>query len=430
MSKLAIHGGSPIRTTNFPGYNTIGIEEKKAVERVLDSGILSKYLGSWSKDFMGGEEVLALEREWALKFKVKHAFAVNSNTSGLIAAMGAIGISPGDEVIVGPTSMAISAIAPLFYGGIPVFTDIEENYYCLDPKHIEAKITKKTKAIIAVDIFGHPYERDTINAIAKKHGLFVIEDAAQAPGGMYKGDYSGTLGDIGVFSLNYHKHIHSGEGGMVVTNNDELANKIALIRNHAESVVGAKGDQDLVNMMGFNFRMTEIEAAITREQLKKLDGLLDSRLKSVNSLRSKLLQIPAITGGGQAEGAKHVYYGLPFNFNSELAGVHRNKFIAAVRAELPVDCKYREGEGPLIGYGYVKPIHLQPIFQKKIAMGNQGFPFNLGNPNYSKGICPVAERMNEETIIHTAMFGSHFSESDIVDVSNAFYKVWENRNSL
>lgn len=430
MAKLAIHGGEPVRNKDFPGYNTIGVEEKKAVERVLDSGILSKFLGAWTKDFYGGEEVLALEKEWAKKFKVKHALSVNSNTSGLIAAVGSIGIEPGDEVIVGPASMAISAIAPLFWGGIPVFADVEDQYYILDPKSIEAKITPKTKAIIVVDIFGHPYNRDAINAIAKKHNLKIIEDCAQAPGATYNGDYAGSLGDVGVFSLNYHKHIHCGEGGIVVTNDDEIAERIALIRNHAESAVGAKEVENLINMVGFNFRMTEIEAAISREQLKKLDKLVEKRIETVNYLRNKLLQIPAITGGGQAPGAKHVYYVLPFNFNSELAGVHRNIFIQAVRAELQGDCKYREGEGPLIGYGYVKPIHLQPIFQKKIAFGSKGYPFNLGNPSYTKGTCPVYEELHSDRIIHTTMFGPHFSNQDLDDVANAFFKVWENRHTL
>lgn len=430
MTILAIHGGEPIRKKDFPGYNTLGQEEKKAVERVIDSGILSKFLGTWSKDFYGGEEVLALEKEWAQKFKVKHALAVNSNTSGLIAAVGAIGISPGDEVIVGPSSMAISATAPLFFGGIPVFADIEDQYYCLDPRSVESKITSKTKAIIIVDIFGHPYNRDAINAIAKKYGLKIIEDCAQAPGASLNGDLAGSLGDVGVFSLNYHKHIHCGEGGVVVTNDDDIAERVALLRNHAESIVAAKEVTNLVNMVGFNFRMTEIEAAITREQLKKLDNLIELRIESVNYLRNKLLQIPAITGGGQAEGAKHVYYVLPFNFNSEIAGVHRNVFIQAVKAELQGDCKYREGEGPLIGYGYVKPIYWQPIFQNKIAFGPNGYPFNLGNPDYSKGICPVAERLHTDTLFHTTMFGPHFSTADLDDVANAFFKVWENRHTL
>ena len=279
MEKLAIHGGIPVRASDrlFPAYNSIGAEEKDAALRVLDSGVLSKYLGCWDPDFYGGPEVQAFESEWAKKFGAKYGIAMNSATSGLIAAVGALGIEPGDEIIVSPYSMVISATAPLFYGAIPVFTDIEPEYFCLDPKSVEEKITSRTKAIIVVDIFGQPYDADAINAIAKKHGIAVIEDAAQAPGAYYKGRAAGALADIGVYSLNYHKHIHAGEGTVVVTNDPALAERLQLIRNHAEAVVEEKGVSDLTNMVGYNFRLTEVQAAIGREQLKKLDGLDGTR---------------------------------------------------------------------------------------------------------------------------------------------------------
>jgi dTDP-4-amino-4,6-dideoxygalactose transaminase len=202
--KLALHGGKPVRTKPFPAYVTVGAEEKEAVCRVIDSGVLSRYLGAWHEQFMGGDEVQALEREWAAYYGVKHAVAVNSATSGLICALGAAGIGPGDEVIVGPWSMSISATAPLFYGAIPVFADVEADCFCLDPADVERKITSKTKAILVVDLFGQPYDAPRINALAAKHGLTVIEDAAQAPGAMLQGKPAGTLGHMGVFSLNYH----------------------------------------------------------------------------------------------------------------------------------------------------------------------------------------------------------------------------------
>ena len=230
----------------------------------------------------------ALENEWASYFHVKHAIAVNSATSGLYAATGAVGIGPGDEVIVSPYTMSASVMPPLIYGAVPVFADIEKDYFCLDPVSVEQRITNLTKAIIVVDLFGQPYDVERINAIAKKHNLVVIEDASQAPGATYKNKFAGTLGDIGVFSLNYHKHIHTGEGGMVVTDNDELADRVRLIRNHAESVVEAKGIKNLVNMVGFNFRMTEIEAAIARCQLRKLKPLLNSRIGNIGYLTKKI----------------------------------------------------------------------------------------------------------------------------------------------
>ena len=285
--KLAIHGGKPVRSELFPAYITIGEEEKKVVNEVIDSGCLSKYLGSYHEQFNGGVQVNALEEEWASYFGVKHAIAVNSNTSGLYCAVGATGVEPGEEVIVSPYSMCASATAPIVFNAVPVFADIEPNYFCLDPEDIERKITSKTRAIIVVDIFGHPYNIEAINAIAKKHNLIVIEDCAQAPGASINANKAGTFGDMGIFSLNYHKHIQCGEGGIIVTDNDDLAIKCRLIRNHAEAVVEGMGFTDFRNMIGFNFRMTEIEAAIARVQLKKLADLNLKRFENVHYFRKK-----------------------------------------------------------------------------------------------------------------------------------------------
>jgi dTDP-4-amino-4,6-dideoxygalactose transaminase len=286
----------------------LGIEERNAVLRVMDRGILSGYQGNWSEAFYGGEEVRALEKEWADYFGVKHAIAVNSATSGLWAACAAIGLQQnfesindrldyfinGDEfipheVIVTPYSMTCSASIPLHFGAKPVFADIERDYYCLAPDSVEKAITERTKTIIAVDLFGQPYAADEINAIARAHGLYVIEDAAQAIGAKYKGRYAGTLGDIGVYSLNVHKHIQCGEGGIVVTDNDKLAFKIRLAMNHSEAVINSMAGYMIPNnedtplkafaeaqaLAGLNLRMTELQAAIARGQLKKLPGILE-----------------------------------------------------------------------------------------------------------------------------------------------------------
>lgn len=251
MSKLAIKGGTPIRTQLFPEYNTIGNEEKEAVMKVLDSGNLSQFLGAWHKDFYGGPTVQQFEKAWSLAFGTKYSISVNSNTSGLFTAIGACGIGPGDEVIVSPYTMSASALAPIIYGAVPVFADVDYDNFGLDPASIEKCISPRTKAILVVHIFGNPARMDEIMAIAKKHGLYVIEDCAQAPMAKYKGQYVGTMGDIGVFSLNYHKHIHTGEGGVIITNNDSLAEKCYLIRNHGENIVEPKGVKDIFNTQGF-----------------------------------------------------------------------------------------------------------------------------------------------------------------------------------
>ncbi|MDQ5847021.1 MAG: DegT/DnrJ/EryC1/StrS family aminotransferase, partial [Acidobacteriota bacterium] len=241
MSKLALHGGSPVRDRPFPPYITIGKEEKRAVAEVLDSGVLSKFLGTWSPDFYGGPRVQKFEQEWAEYFGVKHAVSVNSATSALIAAVGAAGIEPGDEVIVSPYTMSASASCVLVYNAIPVFADIDPEIFCITPEAIRQRITPQTKAILAVDILGHPANMDGIMELAAEYGLTVIEDAAQAPGSLDNGRFAGTMAHLGVFSLNYHKTIHTGEGGLIVTNDDNLAERLQLIRNHAEVVVANKG---------------------------------------------------------------------------------------------------------------------------------------------------------------------------------------------
>lgn len=429
MKKLAIHGGEKVRKQLFPAYRVIGKEEEEAVVKVLRSGILSKYLGSWSDDFYGGPQVQGLEKEWAEYFGVKHAISVNSATSGLYCAAGAIGLNPEDEVIVSPYTMSASATAPLVYNAIPVFADIEEDYYCLDANSIEKKVTDKTKAIIVVDIFGQPYHAEKINEIAQKHNLYVIEDAAQAPGAKYKGKFAGTLGDIGVYSLNYHKHIHCGEGGIVVTDDDALAERIRLIRNHAEAVVAAKGETNLNNMIGFNYRMTEIEAAIAREQLKKLEPLIKERQANVSFLEERLKELPILEMPKKREGCEHAYYVHPIKFRKNIAGITRESFVEAVKAEL-MPIELREAEGVSIGCGYVKPLYWQPIFQEKRAYGETGYPLQQSNVEYPKGLCKICEKMHKEELITHELMRPFMTKKDLEDVVEAFYKVYTNLEEL
>ncbi len=430
-SQLAIHGGEPIRKKLFKRYNYIGNEEKDAVNSVLNTGILSKYLGKHHENFNGGDQVKNLESEWAHYFNIKHAIVVNSATSGLIAAVGALNIGPGDQVIVSPFSMTISASAPLFYGAIPVFADVEENFFCLDPKSIESKINSKTKAIIVVDIFGQPYNATEINQLAKKHNLKIIEDAAQSPYAKYHEQFAGTLGDVGVYSLNYHKHIHCGEGGVVVTNSDEIAERVRLIRNHAEAVVEQAGITNLTNMIGQNLRMNEIEAAITRCQLRKLQDLVLERYNHAQFLSQELSKFPGITAPLIRENCTHSYYLHGCLFDESIVGVNRNSFINALKHELPLT-EDREAEGVTINSGYVKPLYLQPLYQKRIAMGDNGFPFKPFGENisYEQGICPVAEKLYNKTFFCHDFMNPPKSESDLRDIINAFEKVYSLRHLL
>lgn len=423
MSKLAIHGGRPLRETPFPTYVTLGEEEKRAVMEVMDSQVLSDFLGTWSDKFYGGSRVQALERAWESYFGVKHAVSVNSATSGLYAAMGAAGVGPGDEVIVSPFTMSASATPPLVYGAIPVFADIDPETFCLDPVSVRQRITAHTRAIVVVDIFGHPAEMNEIMKIAQEHKLTVIEDTAQAPGAQYHGRWAGTLAHMGVFSLNYHKTIHCGEGGVIVTDDDELAERLRLIRNHAELVVRNKGTQNLVNMIGFNYRMTEIEAAIAREQLNKLDPLVQARIEAAHYLTKRLQSFSGITPPVERPGIRHGYYVYAMRYDAAQIGVPREVFAAALKAE-----------GVPVFEAAYEPLYLQPMYQQRIGFGNDGFPWTYsgyrGSVSYERGICPVAERMHANELLYTNVCHANVTQADLDDWLAAVEKVMSQRATL
>jgi perosamine synthetase len=430
MSKLAILGGDPIRTNDFLNRKSMGKDEIEAAVKVLESDILSGFVGAAGNFFNGGLEVKKFESIWSNHYNFKHAISVNSWTTGLQVAVGAIGIEPGDEVICSPYTMSASATSVLFYGGIPIFADIDRDRYTLDPKSVEEKITPRTKAILVVHLFGYSADMDAIMAIAKKYNLKVIEDAAQAPGVLYKNRPVGAIGDIGGFSLNFHKHIHTGEGGLLVTQNDDLALRCQLIRNHGENATEAYGVSDISNTIGSNYRFTELQAAIAIEQFKKLGGFLDHRKTLGAYLTTRLNNIKGISVQHLEEGSTHSYYMFPIRYDQEVFGVPRNLFLRAVSAELP---KPNYWDTTPLAEAYVKPLYLNPIYQQKIAIGKKGFPFNM-NPgveyNYPKGLCPVTESLYEKELMISPLVREGISIKDISDFANAIEKVIENMSDL
>jgi perosamine synthetase len=421
--KLAIFGGKKSFNLEVKSYNSIGDEEVLAAKEVVESGILSQFIGEWDADFYGGPKVKEFENNWSKFFNIKHSVSVNSNTSGLMVALGAIGLEPGDEVIVSPWTMAASATSILVWNAIPVFADIEPDTFNLDPISIENNITKFTKAIVVTNIFGHAARLNEIMSIAQKYNLKVIEDNAQAPGAKYYKKFTGCVADIGVFSLNYHKHIHTGEGGMCVTNNDNLAERMQLIRNHAEAVVDGKGIKNLTNMIGFNFRMGEIEAAIGIEQLKKLPSIISEKINWSNHISEGLSSLKGLKTPTVKEHCSHVYYTYPITIDDNITGVHRDKIYEALVAE----------GIPALGNCYVN-LHLFPIYQKKIAYGSNGFPWSSevyqGNVSYDKGICPVAENMNSRNYLDIGVSHIQLNKEICDSIIGSFKKVWRHIDLL
>lgn len=422
-SKLALHGGVPIRTAKYFPHITTGEEEKQAVLRVLEKGVLSEFEGTNNEYFLGGEQVKLLENEWADKFEVKHAVTFNSATSALYAAIGTCGVGPGNEVIVTPNTMSATATAILVYNAIPVFSDVELEHFNIDADILESRITARTKAIFAVHIFGHPVDMDPLMRLAKKYNLSVIEDAAQSPGARYKGKLTGTIGDIGVYSLNCNKVIQCGEGGMAVTDDDEIAERLRLIRNHAEAVLASgRKFRSLANMIGWNYRMNEIEASIAREQLKKLDELNFKRLDLVNYLNDKLKGLPGLNTPHVRDNSSHVYYRYALTIDPNIIPIKAPLFVKALNEE-----------GMDFYVGYMKPLYLQPLYQNLIGFGDKGCPFTCplyeGKADYSRGICPNAEKL-EDVVISTEIVRPPQTRDDMDEIAAALKKVIDNVEQL
>ena len=423
--KLAIRGGKAIRAKPFPPSITTGEEEVKAAVKIIRSGLLSGFVGSPSPEFLGGPAVRRLEDAWCKRFEIAHAVSCNSATSALLMAVGAAGVGPGDEVIVSPYTMSATAVAVLFYGGIPVFADIEADCFCLDAESVRRKITPRTKAILTTDIHGQSSDMDALNALGKQHGLIVITDTAQAAGAKYKGRYAGTVGDIGVYSLNRHKNMQCGEGGIAVTRDPELALRLQLIRNHGENLVESPGftPANLANMIGLNLRMTEVEAAIAHEQLKKMDALNRVRTDHVEYLNTHLAKYPGLVMPGVRNECSHVFYMHAMKFIEAKAGFSRDAFTTALNAE-----------GIPIRGGYVRPLYLEPMFQKRIAIGGKGFPFTGphygGTVDYSKGLCPVAEDLYQSKTLINAFVYPPLTRADMDDIVASVGKVYANAANL
>jgi len=387
---LAINGGVPVREKILPyGHHYIDEEDINEVVNTLKSDWLTQ-----------GSKVAEFERKIAEIVGAKYAVAFNSGTSALHAACFAVGITKGDEVITTPITFVASANCLLYRGGTPVFADIELNTYNINPDDVEKKITKKTKAIIAVDFAGHPADLDEINEIAKRRSLIVIEDAAHALGAAYKGRRIGSISDITVFSFHPVKHITTGEGGMVVTNNEEFYEKLRLFVTHGIT----KEKNRLINYdgpwyyemqeLGYNYRLTDFQCALGISQLGKLGKFLKRRREIAAHYNENLKEIEEIILPTERENMISAWHLYIIRLKLDKLNASRREIFEALRAEnIGVQVHYI-------------PVYWQPYYQK------------LG---YKRGLCPNAEGYYEEAItlpIFPAMSGN-----DVEDVVKAVKKV-------
>lgn len=411
-NKLAILGGAPVRDTKLPPYNTITQVEIDAAIDVMQTGILSGFVANPRKEFLGGQWVLDLEQAFCEKFGSKFAVSVNSATSGLHAALAAAGVGYGDEVIVSPYTMSASATSAVMCGATPVFVDIEPDTFCLDVEQVAAKVTSSTKAIMAVNIFGQPADLAPLRKIADRHGIVLIEDNAQAPAAQYHGQWTGTIGDMGIFSLNRHKTMQCGEGGIIITNDERLAHRLRMVRNHGEVVLPEWEDDSRKNgnddIIGFNYRLTELQAAIVKPQLMRLNELNRTRIELADYLTKKIEQFEFLQAPKIRNESTHVYYLYPMIYNQEVLGITRDRFLEALQAE------------GMPAANYVRPLYRLPLYSKKCS-----------NPNYyNPDDYPVVEQCWKETMIVTPICRPPLEKNHIDEFVAAISKIESNAAKL
>lgn len=416
MKKLAINGGKKIRKIPFPKHPIITNDEEHAVLEVLKSGNLSTFIASPGKNFLGGEKIQKFERNFAKFIGVKYAVAFNSATSALHAAVVSVGVRPEEEVIVPPYTFTSTATSVLMHNAVPVFSDVDSDSYCINPKELSKVLTKHTKAIIPVHLFGNSCDMNRIMKFAKKNNLKVIEDCAQSPGGMYHNKKLGSMGNCGIFSFQESKNMMTGEGGMLVTNDENIVNAARMVRNHGEMI---NFDDKLrtyrSEILGWGYRMTELEAALGIVQLKKLNKMNQTRIKLSEYLAKRINKIEGLEHKTNKK-IKHVYYVFAFSFDEDKVGINREKFCEALRAE----------GIPMYG-GYVKPLYMNPLYQEKRAYVFKNYK---GNVIYKKGICPVAENLHESKLIVTPVCRPPATKSDMDDIINAITKIIQYKNEL
>ncbi|MCC6490727.1 MAG: DegT/DnrJ/EryC1/StrS family aminotransferase [Candidatus Hydrogenedentes bacterium] len=403
MSTLAILGGTPVRTepmvTTGKRFDETELQELK---EALDQQTLFYWFG---------EKVKTFRKQFADLYGMKHCHMVTSGTAALHVATASIGIGPGDEVITTPITDQGTIVAILAQGGVPVFADLDPHNYAITAETVAPCITAKTKAIIVVHLAGNPADLDPILALAKQHGLRVIEDCAQSYLCRYKGRLAGTMGDIGCFSLNDFKHISAGDAGMVITNDDALAERAGL---YLDKGYRRDGSGRRPEILAPNYRPSELHGAVAIAQLRKLPHLCQRRNTLGDRLTAGVLGLPGIHPHKVLEGCESSYWFYLGRMDPAVLGVSRDDFVKAVAAE-----------GVPVSAGYIqRMVYEYPVLTEHHAYDSCAFPWDgvYGRPiEYGPGMCPVAEAI--EATSWRAPITEFMTEQDIDDISEAVRKV-------
>lgn len=371
MADLAINGGPPVRSTMLPyGRQSLGEDDIQAVVGALRSGWLTT-----------GPKVSEFEEAFATAVGARFAVAVSSGTAALHAAAFAAGIGPADEVITTPMTFAATANCVRYQGGMVVFADVHKDTLNLDPAKVEALVTPKTKAIIAVDFAGQPSDMDDLNALASRHGLTVIEDAAHALGATCRGRRVGALADLTTFSLHPVKHITTGEGGMVTTDDPDMAARLRMFRTHGITTEFRQRETEgswfyEMTELGYNYRLTDFQSALGLSQLSKLEEWVARRRAIAARYTAAFAALPEIETPAVLQDREPAWHLYVIRLNLDRLRVGRSELFRALRAEnigvnvhyIPVpwhpyyqSLGYKKGEWPVAEGAYERMISL-PIF--------------------------------------------------------------------
>lgn len=405
---LAINDGEPVRTRPFPPQKKVGTEELKELVDVIDSGLMNRW---------NGTKVVAFEEEFAAVHDATHAVASTSGTAAIHVGVGMVNPSPGQEIITGPITDMGSIVPILYQGAIPIFAEVDPDTFNMDPEDIEAKITDKTAAIMAIHLFGNPCDMDPIMQIAREHDLPVIEDCSQAHLSEYNGKLVGTIGEIGCFSLQQSKHITCGDGGITITNDEEYAmrGKLFMDKGWHRAQYGPRKYE----VFGPNYRMNELSGAVALAQTRKMRGIIDLRRARGDLLRSLVKDVPHVRVQKLIDGCRHTYWQFGMRVEDD-APFTPGEFARALSAE-----------GVSCGAHYIgNPIFLcHDALRNQRLFGDSRYPFDHPNARegitYDENTTPRTQKVLDRLV--QPMCPTQFmSEEDIEDIGAAIVKVAEN----
>lgn len=422
MSKLAAFGGSAAvpKDRRHVEWPLIEDDDRKAVADALDGALVS------NSD--GANPVSTLEENWARKFGFEHCVAVSNGTAALSLALAALGVGPGDEVIVPALSFIATGLAPVHQMAVPVFADVDPVTFNIDPDDVERRITPRTKAIIPVHLHGAPADMDRIMEIARRHGLAVIEDSAQAPGATHRGRPVGGIGDAGAFSLQVTKNIPTcGEGGLLVTRDAALAEAVRKGRQFGE-VIEAGRDRDYISYsLGWNHKMNALQAAFTDTQLARFDDYEEARQRNITEFLGRLAVLPGIQVPTALPDTTHAWHILRFRFDPAAFGLEGTR-PQALRAALR---RLLRAEGVPMSQYQLMPLPDQKVFVDRVGFGS-GYPWSVTDaaaPVAGEGY-PVTRAIIADSLTLQKRHLNPNSGELLRLYADAFEKVWANTDMV